>query len=228
MMLGLGGRRGGRLGGEVSLDRIVDCMFWELIDEDRYCWDVFGLEDIWGSGCGRVSSSLITIVKIEAHVTLRASLKDVARVARLTADNIVSVGASLSHVHVPGRAADDSSEDAVKGGEIEVGMGIHNEPGSERVKTDLIGLVKKMLAQLLDQSDKDMSFLEISKTDKIVLLINNLGGVSVLEIGGIIAEVSKQLSENYDIKPVRLLAGAFMTSLNGMGFSISLLKLVDT
>jgi dihydroxyacetone kinase len=167
-------------------------------------------------------------VKTKIYVILRASLKDVARIAKLTAENIVSVGASLAHVHVPGRAADDSTEDAVKGGETEVGMGIHNEPGSERVKTDLVGLVKKMLAQLLDQSDKDRAFLEISKNDKIVLLINNLGGVSVLELGGITAEVSKQLTESYSIKPVRLLAGTFMTSLNGMGFSISLLKLVDT
>ena len=161
-------------------------------------------------------------------MTIRASLKDVTRVARLTADNVVSVGASLSHVHVPGRAAVDTSEDAMKEGEIEVGMGIHNEPGSERVRTDLVGLVKKMLAQLLDQSDKDRSFLEISKTDKTVLLVNNLGGVSVLELGGIVCEVSKQLDESYAIKPVRVLAATFMTSLNGMGFSISILRLEDT
>jgi triose/dihydroxyacetone kinase / FAD-AMP lyase (cyclizing) len=85
-----------------------------------------------------------------------------------------------------------------------------------------------MLAQMLDPSDKDRNFLSVSKVDKTVLLVNNLGGVSVLELGGITDEVVKQLKDDYGIEPVRILAGTYMTSLNGMGFSISLLKLQDT
>jgi dihydroxyacetone kinase len=54
------------------------------------------------------------------------SLEEVAKTAQSVADNLVSVGASLSHVHVPGREA-DSGEDALKLGQVEVGMGIHNE-----------------------------------------------------------------------------------------------------
>lgn len=153
-------------------------------------------------------------------------LEDTARIARLVADNVVSIGASLSHVHVPGRGV--TADDEMADGEVEVGMGIHNEPGSERVKMDLVGLVKKMLAQMLDPSDKDRNFLSVSKDDKTVLLVNNLGGVSVLELGGITDEIVKQLKDDYGIEPVRILAGTYMTSLNGMGFSISLLKLQDT
>jgi triose/dihydroxyacetone kinase / FAD-AMP lyase (cyclizing) len=107
-------------------------------------------------------------------------------------------------------------------------MGIHNEPGSERVTTDLVGLVKKMLAQLLNTNDKDRAFSDIQKGDEVVLLVNNLGGVSVLELGGITDEVVGQLRESWGIEPVRILAGTFMTSLNGLGFSVSLLKLKDT
>jgi len=155
-----------------------------------------------------------------------ASLKDCARVARLVADNIVSVGSSLSHVHVPGRSG--AVEDEMAQDEIEIGMGIHNEPGSERAKASLPELVKKMLAQMLDPRDKDRNFLNVSNEDKTVLLVNNLGGVSVLELGGITNEVVRQLKDTYGIEPVRILAGTYMTSLNGMGFSISLLKLQDT
>jgi triose/dihydroxyacetone kinase / FAD-AMP lyase (cyclizing) len=61
-----------------------------------------------------------------------------------------------------------------------------------------------------------------------VLLINNLGGVSVLEMGGITTEVVNQLSKDYKISPKRIISGTFMTSLNGLGFSISILKLQDT
>jgi dihydroxyacetone kinase len=143
-------------------------------------------------------------------------------------ENLVSVGASLEHVHVPGRAAPDpKGEGVLQDGEVELGMGIHNEPGSGREILDLPELVGKMLAQLLDQTDKDRAYLNVN-SNEVVLLINNLGGVSVLELGGITAEVVTQLEKNYGIRPVRVISGTFMTSLNGMGFSITLLNVVNT
>lgn len=154
-----------------------------------------------------------------------AGLAETARVARLVSDNVVSVGASLAHVHVPGR---DGGVEDLGEGVVEVGMGIHNEDGSERVKIELDGLVKKMLAQLLDTSDKDRAFLDTKRGDEFVLLVNNLGGVSVLEMGGIADQVIRELEASYEIVPVRILVGTYMTSLNGMGFSISLLRLQDT
>lgn len=155
----------------------------------------------------------------------RASLKDVTRVAQLVADNTVSIGSSLSHVHVPGRGA--SEEDELREGEVEIGMGIHNEAGSERKSTDLPGLVKTMLSHCLSTADQDRSFSKISEKDSVVLLVNNLGGVSPLELGGITHEIVEQLVNDYKIKPVRILSGTFMTSLNGLGFSISLFRVMD-
>lgn len=155
----------------------------------------------------------------------RASLKDVTRVAQAVADHTVSIGSSLSHVHVPGRR--EPEDDELKEGEVEIGMGIHNEAGSERKSTDLPGLVKTMLEHCLNTADKDRSFSSISEKDEVVLLVNNLGGVSPLELGGITNEVVEQLEGSYKIKPVRILSGTFMTSLNGLGFSISLLKVAD-
>lgn len=155
-------------------------------------------------------------------------LAEVAKVARLTAENLVSVGASLEHVHVPGRAVPSGEEEgALQLGEAELGMGIHNEPGSGRESADLEGLVGKMLTQLLDQTDKDRAFLNVN-SNEVVLLVNNLGGVSALELGGITAEVAAQLEGSYGIRPVRILSGTYMTSLNGLGFSISLLNVVNT
>lgn len=118
--------------------------------------------------------------------------------------------------------------DQIADDEIEVGMGIHNEPGSHRVKATLPELVKTMLTQLLDQTDVERSFLNYNAGDKFALFINNLGGVSTLELSGITAEVSLQLENDYQIKPVRTIQGSFLTSLNGMGFSVSLLRIQDT
>ncbi|KAG9658204.1 dihydroxyacetone kinase, partial [Aureobasidium melanogenum] len=157
-----------------------------------------------------------------------APLKDVHHVAKLAADNIVSIGSSLSHVHVPGRKVTEAGEDELTFEEVEIGMGIHNEAGSERTKADLPSLVEQMLAHMLDEEDKERGFLKVSSQDETVVLINNLGGVSVLEMGGIATEVLDQLKKYYNIRPVRVLVGTFMTSLNGIGFSISLLKLQDT
>ncbi|KAI0166866.1 dihydroxyacetone kinase [Hypoxylon sp. FL1284] len=154
-------------------------------------------------------------------------LEEVHRVARLTAANLVSVGASLEHVHVPGRAPPDpNAPENLRFDEVEVGMGIHNEAGSGRAKVELPELVATMLAQLLDPNDKDRAFLSVN-SNEVVLLVNNLGGVSVLELGGITAEVVKQL-KSWGIEPVRILSGTYMTSLNGLGFSISLLNVVNT
>ncbi|KAI4952492.1 hypothetical protein J4E91_002963 [Alternaria rosae] len=154
-----------------------------------------------------------------------ASLKDVTQMAQLVADNTVSIGSSLAHVHVPGRR--EAEEDELAEGLVEIGMGIHNEAGSERKKIDLPGLVKTMLSHCLDVADQDRSFSKITDKDDVVLLVNNLGGVSPLELSGITNEVVEQLADSFKIKPVRILAGTFMTSLNGLGFSISLLRVAD-
>lgn len=156
-------------------------------------------------------------------------MDEVYAVAQLASENLVSLGSSLEHVHVPGREIPDShSNETISRDEIEVGMGIHNEPGSHRVKATLDELIHIMLKQLLDQTNKERAFLSWAPGDKFVLFVNNLGGVSTLELSGITSEITIQLEKNYQIKPVRTLQGTFLTSLNGMGFSISLLRLVDT
>lgn len=175
-----------------------------------------------------IAGSVLVHKIVGALAARGASLEEVYKVGKLTAENIVSVGASLDHVHVPGRAAPDvNSKDNLEIGEVEIGMGIHNEPGSGKAKVELPELVATMLQQMLDPNDKDRAFLNVN-SNEVVLLINNLGAVSALELGGITTEVASQLEKTYNIKPVRVLAGTYMTSLNGLGFSISLLNVVNT
>lgn len=166
------------------------------------------------------------ILRVSRTDECSASLEEVYRIAQLSAENTVTLGSSLEHVHVPGR---EVNTEFVPNDEVEVGMGIHNEPGSHRMNSaTLPTLIKTMLLQLLDHNDPDRGWMTRQAGDKFVLLINNLGGVSTLELSGITAEVTKQLATEYDIKPVRTLQGTYLTSLNGLGFSVSLLKLVDT
>jgi dihydroxyacetone kinase len=153
-----------------------------------------------------------------------AELHEVYDVAKLISNNIVSIGASLAHVHVPGRG---DMEEELKLGEVEIGMGIHNEPGAEKQSVSLPELIRTMLKYLLDSKDQDRGYLTISDDEDVVLLINNLGGVSVLEMGAITTEVVDQLKLNWNIRPVRVISGTLMTSLNGLGFSVTLLRLCN-
>jgi dihydroxyacetone kinase len=152
------------------------------------------------------------------------SLEEVHKLAQFANENLVSIGSSLEHVHVPGRGV---PEDFIPNGEVEIGMGIHNEPGSHRTKANLVETVSTMLTQLLDPNDADRAFLKRNPDNEFVLLVNNLGGVSPIELAGITDEVHRQLVRDHKVKPVRVLQGTFLTSLNGMGFSISLLQLAD-
>jgi triose/dihydroxyacetone kinase / FAD-AMP lyase (cyclizing) len=184
-----------------------------------------------GGKVGRrgIGGGILVLKMCGALAELGGSLPEVYNLAKQASSSIVSVGASLEHVHVPGRAVPDAgSDEHIPQEEIEVGMGIHNEPGSHRVSATLPELIKILLSQMLDPNDRDRAFVPISKSDQVVLFVNNLGGVSMLELAAITAEVTLQIQNDYKLHPVRTISGMFLTSLNGMGFSVSILKINDT
>ncbi|KAJ3538802.1 hypothetical protein NMY22_g5013 [Coprinellus aureogranulatus] len=152
-----------------------------------------------------------------------ASLDEVYRTAVWMSQNVATIGASLGHVHVPGTAPLSTN---LGSDELEIGMGIHNESGSGHMAPvpKLSELVGKMISLLTSTSDPDRSFLPFNGSDNVVLLVNNLGSVSELELASIVAEARKQLDERR-FRVARILSGTFMTSLNMPGFSLTLLLL---
>ncbi|CEP61677.1 dihydroxyacetone kinase LALA0_S03e08306g [Lachancea lanzarotensis] len=150
-------------------------------------------------------------------------LDGTARVAEVVTENLVTIGASLDHCKVPGR----KFETELNENKMELGMGIHNEPGVKVLEPvpstdDLIR--KDMLPKLLDPHDKDRHFVEFSKEDEVVLLINNLGAISNFVISAIAAKTAEFLEKDYGIKPVQTITGTLMTSFDMEGFSITLLN----
>jgi triose/dihydroxyacetone kinase / FAD-AMP lyase (cyclizing) len=160
----------------------------------------------------------------------RGSLDEVTRAAKLTAAQLLSVGSAISHVKKPNQPIQDKQSDELLATErfgSEPGSGEHQLLGSRKLEVDLPGIVETMLQELLDWSDEDRSFSTISAGDELVLLVNNLGGLSGLELGAITLEIAVQLEKKYGTRPVRVYSGTFMSTLNELGFSISLLKVVD-
>ncbi|TIT26404.1 MAG: dihydroxyacetone kinase subunit DhaK, partial [Mesorhizobium sp.] len=138
-------------------------------------------------------------------------LVSVAAAARAAAKDIFSLGISLSSCSIPGQAHEDrfGAEDG------ELGLGIHGEPGVERIAlqsaSSLVAIMAERLAARLDAGSR------------YALLINNLGSVPPLEMSLIAnAVLASPLA-----KAVTLTMGPghLMTALNMNGFSLSLIRL---
>ncbi|KAJ6257427.1 Dihydroxyacetone kinase [Drechslerella dactyloides] len=144
-------------------------------------------------------------------------------VGRAVNANLVTVGASLDHCHVLGRINHEKVPDDV----CVLGMGIHNEPGLLHIAPLPTpgSLVKQMLEFLLDPNDEDRAFVDFGQGDEVALLMNNFGGTSLLELQALADEAIVQLKMTWSISPTRTFCGTFETSLNGPGFSISLLNI---
>ena len=92
-------------------------------------------------------------------------------------------------------------------------MGIHNEAGNKRVSpvppTDQ--LIDQLITMIISTEDKDRSFVPFlgENKDRVVALVNNLGGLSELELGSISGEVTRQLKVK-GISVERFISGTFM------------------
>lgn len=155
-----------------------------------------------------------------------ANVDEVKRLASLVADNVGSIGSSFAHCHVPGTKKEPSH---LAEGEMEVGMGIHNENGIKKTAIQTKDkLIDDMVEMLTSTTDKERSFIDWKgKGDKAVVMVNNLGGLSELELVGLVPFVLASLKKR-NIEAVRLLVGSFMTSLDMPGFSITTLRLPET
>lgn len=153
-----------------------------------------------------------------------AELKAVAELGHTVNENLVTLAASLDRTSVPGKAEQDIEFNA--NDEVELGLGIHNEPGTKlKPIPTLDNLIKDMLHKLLSPEDKDRHYVDFEAEDEYVLLVNNIGGTSSFELYAITEHVLENLPLSH--KPKRVLVSDFVTSFNSPGFSITLLNLTN-
>jgi len=143
-----------------------------------------------------------------------------------TIANTVTVGMSLDHCHVPGRPKEREEWGGLPDEACEIGLGIHNEPGFKRLDRvpEPDKLISEMLGYLLNTDDEDRHYLDFDKDDAPVLFINNLGGMSQLEMNAITDVTIEQLAKTWSLHPSRVYCNQYMTSLNAPGFGISLVN----
>jgi dihydroxyacetone kinase-like protein len=102
--------------------------------------------------------------------------------------------------------------------EVEIGMGIHGEPGTHR---EAIRTADETAEHLLNKILADIS---VTTGDEVAVLINGLGGTPLMELYVVNRKVAAMLAEK-NIKIAKTYVGNYMTSLEMAGFSITVLKL---
>ncbi|KAK7402515.1 hypothetical protein QQX98_011723 [Neonectria punicea] len=165
-----------------------------------------------------LAGHVLTLKAVGAAAQAKYPFKRCVDIGKTVNDSLVTIGSALDHCHVPGRQAHETVDKDV----CVVDAGIHNEPGAEHVSPfpSVESLIDHCLKRLCDPNDKERAFVSFeNKDDKVILLNNNYGGLSSLELGGLADEVITQLDAT---SPVKIYCGTFETSLNGPGFSISL------
>lgn len=141
-------------------------------------------------------------------------LSEVRDIAQQACDNLWSLGVAMQTCNLPG--SDDGEEGRIKRGHVELGLGIHGEPGASVVDTqNSKAIIETLVTPLIAKAGEG----------RFAVLINNLGGVSALEMALLTKELAHSaLKENIDclIGPAPL-----VSALDMKGFSLTLLKLND-
>lgn len=146
-----------------------------------------------------------------------ADLAQVKRVAEKAGANVRTMGVALSPVTVPEVGKPSFTIDE---GEMEIGMGIHGEPG---VRRGPLLTADEVVSEMMDTILPDLPY---RKGDEVSVLMNGLGATPKEELYIAYRKVS-QILEQHDISVYRTYVGEFATSLEMTGFSISLCRLDD-
>jgi len=146
-----------------------------------------------------------------------ASLEEVSEIAKKTCENVRTMGVGLSPCIIPevGKPTFEMNE-----GEMEIGIGIHGEPGIGKGKLESSDeIVKKIMKNIIED-------LPYKAGDEVSVLINGLGSTPLEELYIVYRKVAQILKET-DIKIYNSYVGEFATSMEMAGMSISLLRLDD-
>jgi dihydroxyacetone kinase-like protein len=148
------------------------------------------------------------------------SLREVTEIGRRVNAQGRSMGMALTPCITPasGEPSFELDDD-----ELEIGIGIHGEPGRFKEKTGVGGVANQIAERLMTPIVEDLPF---ASGDRVLAFVNGMGGTPLLELYIVYAEVAK-LAQQHGLKIERNLIGNYITSLEMQGCSITLLKLDD-
>lgn len=144
-----------------------------------------------------------------------ASLEEVKSVAEKVISNVKSMGVALTPCTVPAAAKPSFT---LEENEMEIGIGIHGEPGTHREELKSADEITEHLV------NKILDDIKIDKGEEVAIMVNGLGSTPLMELF-IVNKKVHQMLEDKGIKVYETFVGEYMTSLEMAGCSVTLLKL---
>jgi dihydroxyacetone kinase-like protein len=179
--------------------------------------DVAVQDSTWTAGRRGVGVTVLLEKIVGGLAETGAPLAQVAALAHRVNDQGRSMGMALTSCTVPaaGKPTFDLDED-----EMEIGIGIHGEPGRRRVKLAAAADVTEMLAIPVIED------LGLKSGDRVLAMVNGMGGTPLLELY-IVYDALHRILGGKGITIGRSLVGNYITSLEMAGCSITLVRLDD-
>jgi dihydroxyacetone kinase-like protein len=179
--------------------------------------DVAVEDSLYTSGRRGVCGTILVHKVAGAKAAEGAALAEVKRVAEKVVENVGTMGMALTSCVTPekGEPTFDLGED-----EIELGIGIHGEPGTER--TDIMSadeITDHLTGNVLDDLDLDSG-------QEVVTIVNGMGGTPQSELF-VVNRRLQQLMDDHDLSVHDAWVGDYMTSLDMMGCSVTVCAVDD-
>ena len=179
--------------------------------------DVAVKDSLYTAGRRGVGVTVLAEKMTGAAAEQRRSLKDVAGVCQKVNDLGRSMGMALTSCTVPhaGKPTFELPED-----EMEIGIGIHGEPGRRRVKLESVdGIAEEMLKAITGD-------LAAASGSEVLLLVNGFGATPSMELYLMYGRARRLLNDK-GLKVARSLVGNYCTSLDMAGCSLTVTALDD-
>ncbi|WP_287770848.1 dihydroxyacetone kinase subunit DhaK [Megasphaera sp.] len=178
--------------------------------------DVAVRDSLYTTGRRGVAGTVFVHKLAGAKAEQGASLADVKGVAEKVVANVRSMGMAIEPCTVPaaGKPGFELADD-----EMEIGIGIHGEPGTHREKLRPANEIAKML---IDEILSDLDY----KGRDVVVMVNGMGGTPLMELYIVNNFVQDYLKEQ-GVHVYDTMVGNYMTSIEMAGFSLTLLRLDD-
>ena len=179
--------------------------------------DVAVQDSLYTAGRRGVGSTVLAEKLCGAAAEAGRSLSDVADVCRKVKEWGRSMGMALTSCTVPhvGKPTFDLPED-----EMEIGIGIHGEPGRTRMK---LKPADEIVEMLMEPVIKDLPY---NSGDEVLMFVNGMGGTPLIELY-LAYRKAHEIATKHGLKVVRNLVGPYITSLEMAGMSVTLLKMDD-
>jgi dihydroxyacetone kinase-like protein len=205
-----------------------DRMAWDMATEmavaeginAKQFWindDVAVKDSLYTVGRRGVAGNFFVIKCCGAAAEAGQSLDEVYAIADKVNNNVRTMGVALTSCIPPAKGTPifEIGDD-----EMEVGVGIHGEPGRRREK---IHPANQIADELFDAVSQDIPF---NSGDRVAIMVNGLGGTPITELYVLYARVHER-AEQAGYKVVRNYVGEYCTSLEMAGASVTILRLDD-